>query len=305
MKKRSLLLSTALLAALVLPQISTGDRGSATLSQASTALVPMRVMNGTVSVGGKTLRTHKGFVLSINDMDLFTQKEKIEKLLTPDTVVVVDVRHAIAIKDGTLNLKARNLPKGIRSLIITNTGNNIKTIGKEFLKGYEGLNDITFVELNHVTTIEDYFLFDCIHLAKINLSGLSSVRKIGNAFINNSPIKQIDLSPLRNVKTIGSHFLAQSDFQSIDLSPLANVETVGSDFLTDCYYLEKVDMKPLVKLRSIDAGFLENCIGLKSVTGLKSDTHITIDRFLNTEENHQGKVSQLPEIRAKIMRERA
>jgi hypothetical protein len=129
-----------------------------------------------------------------------------------------------------------------------------------------------------ITTIGNYFLYNCPSLLSINLSSLTNVEKIGDNFLEYcSSLKSANLRNFKNVKKIGDKFLAYcSSLESINLDGFIKLETIGSGFLSECSSLKSLDMSGLCNLITINNNFLSNCSSLESlgVSKLNKIKHI-------------------------------
>ena len=135
---------------------------------------------------------------------------------------------------------------------------------------------IVLLPLENITSIGDYFLFNCKNMEDIYLSPLKNITSVGDDFLSGCNIlKRLDLSPLHNVNSIGDNFLSNCfNLNNLDLSPLNKVNSVGNDFLFNCYNLNNLDLSPLNKINSIGNDFLFNCSNLSNLN-LFSLTNLT------------------------------
>ena len=94
-----------------------------------------------------------------------------------------------------------------------------------------------------VTTIAHGFLYSCIRLSEVDLTGLQAVTTIGDDFLSQcTTLSEVDLTGLQSVTTIGDYFLFDCQTLSkVDLTGLQAVTTIGDDFLSSCTSLSKVD----------------------------------------------------------------
>jgi hypothetical protein len=127
-------------------------------------------------------------------------------------------------------------------------------------------------DLAGLTTVPNYFALYFRNLAAVDLSGLSNVTSVGDAFLgasgSTSGLSDIDLSPLSKVTSIGQSFLMHStnlvDLASLNLSALTSLQSVGDKFLYHCNFTV-ADLRSLTSLKNIGDYFLGNNANLNSV----------------------------------------
>ena len=186
----------------------------------------------------------------------FIQNKKVTLLgKAPNQTILVDGEKVIEIENN--HIVTLNMP-------------HITTVEDNFLFRNKHLRSIS---LPNVTTIGSNFLYNNLKLQSISLPNAST---IGHYFLNsNKNLKSIDLP---NVKTIGSCFLNNNcNLQSISL-PMA--EIIGNDFLSDNYYLRSIS---LPNVTTIGSNFLYNNLKLQSISLPNASTigHY----FLNSNKN--------------------
>ena len=117
-------------------------------------------------------------------------------------------------------------------------------------------NHIVTLNMPHITTVEDNFLFRNKHLRSISLPNVTT---IGSNFLyNNLKLQSISLP---NASTIGHYFLnSNKNLKSIDLP---NVKTIGSCFLNNNCNLQSIS---LPKAEIIDNDFLQQNVNLQSLS---------------------------------------
>ena len=165
---------------------------------------------------------------------------------------------------------------------------SLKTIDLSPLVNLRHLNDYSMSGCSKLTSIDmnlpllenipDGFLYVCSGtnntLTSIDLSGLQSLRTIGNFFLTNHVVlTELDLSMLVSVKSIGDGFLRGcTSLKFINLSGLTNTTSLGNDFLSDCVSLEEVDLSKMTSLTDVGESFLADCSKLTTVSfdGLSS-----------------------------------
>ena len=166
---------------------------------------------------------------------------------------------------------------------------SLKTIDLSPLVNLRHLNDYSMaasfrslssinMNLPLLENIPDGFLY--VHfgtnntLTSIDLSGLQSIRTIGNYFLSIcAALTELDLSMLVSVKSIGNKFcFCCGSLKRIDLSGLTNTTSLGNDFLSDCVSLEEVDLSKMTSLTDVGESFLADCSKLTTVSfdGLSS-----------------------------------
>ena len=117
-------------------------------------------------------------------------------------------------------------------------------------------NHIVTLNMPHITTVEDNFLFRNKHLRSISLPNVTT---IGSNFLyNNLKLQSISLP---NASTIGDYFLnSNKNLKSIDLP---NVKTIGSCFLNNNCNLQSISL-PMAEI--IDNDFLQQNVNLQSLS---------------------------------------
>lgn len=172
--------------------------------------------------------------VTITQEELKTNKVRVDAYFTehPDTILLIE-----AAPENSLYITDKDIPGTVRHLKITG---------------------------NHVTTIENNFLYNCTELTTIDLSGLSNVTTIGaNFLLYHTKLTTIDLSFLSKATTIESEFLfGCRNLISIDFSPLSNVTRIGDLFLHGCHGLTTIDLNPLSNVIKIGESFLSSCSNL-------------------------------------------
>jgi hypothetical protein len=138
-------------------------------------------------------------------------------------------------------------------------------VERGFLAGTR-IEEIVF-EHTRLTTLPTDFLCGCRHLRSVDLSGLSSVRKIKSGFMRDCPsLVDIDLAPLGNVVAIGPYFLeGASSLRTLNLSPFRYIIQIPNCFGLQCFNLEHVDFTGLSNIRAIGEYFLPASLRLRSI----------------------------------------
>eukprot|EP00658_Telonema_sp_P-2_P000695 TRINITY_DN10254_c0_g1_i1.p1 TRINITY_DN10254_c0_g1~~TRINITY_DN10254_c0_g1_i1.p1 ORF type:complete len:182 (-),score=26.11 TRINITY_DN10254_c0_g1_i1:70-615(-) len=103
---------------------------------------------------------------------------------------------------------------------------------------------------------------------------------LGPNFMNGSNVSVLDVSPLSHLKVIPDAFLSRCKFQELDLSPLVHITHIGSKFMENCASLERIvlpsgsgdddDTEGVVvydapSVKVVGSGFLSGCKMLASV----------------------------------------
>lgn len=163
---------------------------------------------------------------------------------------------------------------------------SIQAIGPSFMADSRKLKSVDFsgTTFDSVIVIEDYFLYHCPALERVDLSSLRKVMGIARGFLSGcSSLKEIDLGFAANVDEILAEFLnGTSSLTSIDVSPIAQLEYFADSFLSNASSLVEIrGLENFHNMKSIDYGLFLNCSSLKSidVSFLKNLTTIP-DSFL-------------------------
>jgi hypothetical protein len=161
---------------------------------------------------------------------------------------------------------------------------NLTSIGNYFMYDCNSLKNIDLSSLSNVESIGHYFMYDCKSLKNIDLTPLSKVTSIDHSFMRNcNELKNIDLTPLTNLPSIDHYFMCNCrELKSINLSSLSNLTSIGDDFMCNCHELENIDLSHLLNLKSIGNNFMKNCsklekIDLPHVSKITSIGHLFMD----------------------------
>jgi hypothetical protein len=137
-----------------------------------------------------------------------------------------------------------------------------------FLPNFVGLLDVDLSFISTLRRIGKSFLFRCNCLTHIDLTPLRSVTSIGPNFLHGcSGITDLDLRPLHRLKSIPNGFLQGcTALTRIDLKHLSHVNSIGPHFLSGCTSLgPSLDLTPLSEVMTLGPYFLANCTSLASL----------------------------------------
>jgi hypothetical protein len=220
--------------------------------------------------------------ITITDSELFDSNSKtgLLKLLHGKNNLnfLLDVGKHFVDHEGTLNIKAADLPETITRLTLTNATQNARRIGYYFLCGAGSLKQFDTAGLSNVTSIGDYFLYDAGGLTRFDTTDLGNVTSIGGFFLSNAgSLTQFDTAGLGNVTSIGDHFLDGAiNLTQFDTAGLGNVTSIGGYFLSGARSLTQFDTAGLCNINSIGDYFLYSAINLTQfdTAGLSNVTSI-------------------------------
>ena len=114
-----------------------------------------------------------------------TNKAKLETFLetNSETRVILNVGNSFVNDQGQLDLASNQIPENLAHLIITNTQENAKTIGNNFLRDAKNLQSFDTSGMTSITTIWDCFLSYAKSLQSFDTSGMTNVTTIGPCFL--------------------------------------------------------------------------------------------------------------------------
>jgi hypothetical protein len=167
-------------------------------------------------------------------------------------------------------------PLDLNSAGLYSTGTSTDTIivnGQNIVKSTV-ISAIFGVEFNGVTALEANFLNQFSNLTTLDLSGFTSLTSIGDYFLYDCDAFNKAVSIPSGVTSIGSNFLAgcASFNKAITLSP--NLASIGSNFLYTCAAFNTALTLPS-SLASIGDSFLSGCTSFnKPLTLLSSVTEV-------------------------------
>eukprot|EP01059_Diplonema_ambulator_P020853 TRINITY_DN34792_c0_g1_i1.p1 TRINITY_DN34792_c0_g1~~TRINITY_DN34792_c0_g1_i1.p1 ORF type:complete len:369 (+),score=48.61 TRINITY_DN34792_c0_g1_i1:37-1107(+) len=202
-------------------------------------------------------------LLSVRWTEMWERKAEMEEVLEqdPDATVTVDATGLA----GTISISAKDLPHGVRHLIVTSDPSTtpITLIGSHFLAACTNLTTLE-LHLPHVHTIMSHFLTDCTSLRDLVLP--DELAEVGDFFLSGcKALRTVDLNPLRGITRAKIGFLAScGSLRGIDLTPLSNVTQIDGYFLSNSYSLTTIDLSPLRNVTDISDTFLYSS-GLTSV----------------------------------------
>jgi hypothetical protein len=220
--------------------------------------------------------------ITITDSDFFDPNSKtaLLMLLHEKTGLnfLLDVGKRFVDHEGTLNIKAEDLPENITRLTLTNATQNARRIGDSFLDGARSLTHFDTAGLVNVTSIGHSFLDDAGSLTQFDTAGLVNVTSIADYFLGDARrLTQFDTAGLVNVTSIGHSFLSEvTSLTQFDTAGLVNVTSIGEYFLRDARSLTQFNTAGLVNVTSIGDSFLDgarsltqfNTAGLVNVTSI-------------------------------------
>ena len=112
-----------------------------------------------------------------------------------------------------------------------------------------GLRGATHVKLTgNLTVASRDVLADCESLTAVDLTGLTSLTKVGEHFlVFCTSLTAVDLSGLPSLTQVEDDFLSGcTSLTAVDLSGLTSLTQVGSSFLDGCTSLTSVDVGELI-----------------------------------------------------------
>ncbi len=127
-------------------------------------------------------------------------------------------------------------------LAITNTNQDVKYIGDNYLRNRQDIRFVDLCALYQIIKIGNGFLSRCPNLIYTELKGFSSVASIGNSFLSDCPMmSNINLEALFNVSSFGSHAMCDNqELEEIDIRPLMNVNYGGEYIFNRCKHLKSI-----------------------------------------------------------------
>lgn len=230
----------------------------------------MRVnINVGLRMTDKALKTVREIVIPLEDsylpitnMNMDVKGERFNQFLlkNPNVTIVLDCGKATEIKDNCLAYLS-NMKK------IRIEGENIKTIGNNFLGGCSGLTELDLTPLSQVEEIGELFLCGCSALTELDLMPLRNITKIRKSFLFGcKSLTELDLTAFRYVSAIGDDFLSWcTGLTTLDLTPLRHITQIGDNFLSGCRGLIELDLKALRYVSTIGRLFLAHCSGLRTL----------------------------------------
>jgi hypothetical protein len=141
----------------------------------------------------------------------------------------------------------------------------IQEIGPSFMAESKRLKFVDFSgsTFEQVFVINDFFLYHCTALERVDLSSLTSVMGIARGFLSGcTSLTEINLSFAVNVDEILGEFLTNTtSLQTIDVSPFApQLEYIADNFLSNATSLREIrGLEKFEKIERIDYGLFKNC----------------------------------------------
>ena len=221
--------------------------------------------------------------------EVLREEEGIKELSAGDTIMLmrttkfaaIAALHALGETDLTKKrLETVDDPDVARLLLEAE-------VATEIPDGFLQRSALTRLDLSAVsvvTEIGNAFLDNCPQLTELDLSGLCNVTVIGAYFINSTErLESINLSGFGSVTEIGKWFLASTALRTVDLSVFRCVTVIEEGFLNFCKHLTSVDLSGLSNVTKIGHDFLYGCSALKRVclSGLRSVVTIGVSFFGN------------------------
>jgi len=113
-------------------------------------------------------------------------------------------------------------------------------------------------DLEWVREIKDPFRIDISanRLTKVDLSPLSSCRKLDYLSLGDNRLKSLDLSPLESCKRLRNLDLSHNYLKEIDLSPLSGCENLTYLYLQENIF-KKVNIAPLFQLENLSIAVIQ------------------------------------------------
>ena len=211
----------------------------------------------------------------LNLIEICSQSEPNKKNLNEYTYTYQDFSFVKKLKLNHLNSFKNNIIDSTRIVLLPLI--SLTSIGDYFLFNCKNIQHLNLSPLKNITSVGDYFLSGCNLLQRLDLSLLNNVNSIGNFFLNECvKLTDVNLSPLKNITSVGDYFLSGCNLlQRLDFSPLNKVNSIGNFFLNKCVKLTDVNLSSLTNVTNIGNNVLNDCINLErlslsSLTNLKS-----------------------------------
>ena len=210
--------------------------------------------------------------------EVLREEEGIKELSAGDTIMLmrttkfaaIAALHALGETDLTKQRLATVDDPDVARLLLE------AEVATEIPRGFLQESALTRLDLSAVsvvTEIRNAFLDNCPQLTELDLSGLRNVTVIGAHFICRAErLESINLLGFGSVTEIGKWFLACTALRTVDLSVFRRVTVIEESFLSYCKHLTSVDLSGLSNVTEIGYYFLYNCSALKRVclSGLRS-----------------------------------
>ena len=153
----------------------------------------------------------------------------------------------------------------------------IETIGNYFMSDNKRLKKVTIRGVKGLKGIGKGFLKNCPRLEKLQFDDLSGLEFIGDKFIfqteyQNEKLLELDLSTTTSLKEIGDKFLNNNTGLNELKINLSSIEEIGEDFCTGCTSLKEVDLSTFNLERKVKIG--NNFLGYDDFKEYEGDVRL-------------------------------